>query len=337
MSHMVEQMMFVGEKPWHGLGNEVSEADAYDIPLCLSKAGAAWETLLKPLYIEEEKRIADPEGLDTVYRVNRHVDSRYCTVRSDSKMILGTVGPRYTPLQNVEAFDWFKPFLEDRQASLHTAGCLDEGRKVWVLARLSLDNATIVPGDEVSKFILLSNSHDGTLAVRVGFTPIRVVCMNTLRMAHSDDATKLIRIRHHKTVQKTLENIREVMNLANAEFEATAEQYRFLASKRVANVNDLEKYVKVVLKIEEPEDGKPLPTRTVNTIADIVKRFDNGIGSNIPGVRGTFWGAYNAVTEWLSYERGHNTDTRMHSLWFGDSANVNRLALDTALELADAA
>lgn len=336
MASEVQQMMYVGELPWHGLGNQVSETDAHDINLCFNKAGADWRTLLEPLYIREEK-IIDDGFLGVRYHENRKVDSRLCTVRSDNGMILGTVGPRYTPLQNVEAFDWFKPFLENKQAALHTAGCLDEGRKVWVLAKLALDNATIVPGDEVSKFILLSNSHDGTLAVRVGFTPIRVVCMNTLRMAHSDDATKLIRIRHHKTLQKTLENIREVMNVANQEFEATAEQYRFLASRKVANQKDIENYVKIVLGVEETEDGKPLSTRTTNTIADIVKRFDSGIGTNIPGVRGTYWGAYNAITEWLSHERGHNKDTRMNSLWFGESAGMNKTALETALELAEAA
>lgn len=334
MSHEVEQMFYAGELPWHGLGNKIEDADLYDIHGGIRKAGLNWTVNLKPLIIQEERFTED--DMPVRYVTTRKVETRYATVRSDNNLILGTVGPRYTPLQNEVAFDWFAPFLESKAAALHTAGSLDEGRKVWVLAKLALDNAPIVPNDDIAKFILLSNSHDGTLAVRVGFTPIRVVCANTLRMAHCDESksSKLIRIRHHKDVKKTLEEVRKVMDLANQEFEATAEQYRFLASRPI-NALDLQKYVKIVLKVKEEKD-KPLPTRTLNTIAEIVKNFEAGIGSNIPGVRGTYWGAYNAFTEYLNYKRGHQADTRMDSLWFGQSAADNDLALATAMEMANA-
>lgn len=331
MAHMVENMMYAGEKPWHGLGKEISGDDLYNIDACLDHSGLNWTVETVPMYIQKpivDNPVNAPEYIK--------VDSRFATIRSDNKALLGTVGPRYTPLQNAKAFDFFKPFLETKVASLHTAGSLDEGRKVWVLAKLALENAEIVKGDEVSKFVLLSNSHDGSMAVRVGFTPIRVVCMNTLRMAHSDDATKLIRIRHHKAVETTLEKVREIMDLANQEFEATAEQYRFLASRNVASAKDLLKFVRIVLKVGE--DEKDISSRTKNMIEEILNRFDGaGHGSNLPGVAGTWWGAYNAVTEWLTYERGHNVDTRLNSLWFGDSANVNKLALESAIELASAA
>lgn len=337
MAHMVENMMYTGEMPWHDLGKAVEDSDIYDIDKCIVHAGLDWTVELEPLYLKRIESVEVEPGSVTVAEKFQSIDCRYATVRSDNKMLLGTVGPRYTPLQNQSAFDFFKPFLESKVASLHTAGSLDEGRKVWVLAKLALDNAEIVKGDEVSKFVLLSNSHDGTLAVRVGFTPIRVVCMNTLRMAITakDDATKLIRIRHHKDVNKTLEQVREVMDLANQEFEATAEQYRLLARKNVANTKDLLKYIRIVLNIEE---GEKIPKRTENTIEDILNRFEGaGKGANIPGVQGTWWGAYNSITEWLTYDRGHKPDTRMHSLWFGDSNNMNKKALATAVELAEAA
>src|SRR5205823_12189648 len=92
--------------------------------------------------------------------------------------------------------------------------------------------------------------HDGSLAVRCGFTPVRVVCANTLAMAHGDDASKLIRVKHTKDVLENLANVREVMDLANQQFEATAEQYRRLARKSI-NQDDLRKYVRRVLKIED--------------------------------------------------------------------------------------
>ena len=87
--------------------------------------------------------------------------------------------------------------------------------------------------DEIAKFALLSNGHDGKLAVHFGFTPIRVVCANTESMARSSKASKLIRIRHHRFVKNNVEKLRDIMNLADQEFEATAEQYRFLASKQI--------------------------------------------------------------------------------------------------------
>lgn len=313
MSANVETMAFADATPWHGIGEKISDESCYDSEVVKELSGLNWMVGLEPMFLAD----------------GRKVECRQATVRSTDKSILGTVGPRYTPLQNDKAFNFFKPFLETKSAALHTAGSLDEGRRVWILAKLNLDSADIVPGDTVEKFLLLSNSHDGGPSIRIGFTPVRVVCSNTLAMAHSSDASKLIRIRHHKSVEKTLEEVRDVMNVANAEFEATAIQYRALASRQV-NKEDLEKYIKIVLGVDEEE----IKTRTRNTIDGIINLFETGKGANIPGVRGTYWGAYNSVTEWLTWERGHNTDTRLNSLWFGDSANVNKSALETALEMA---
>jgi hypothetical protein len=82
-------------------------------------------------------------------------------------------------LQNKDAFAWFQPFLDAREAALHTAGSLRQGSRIWVLAKLNRDPLVIAEGDEVEKFLLLSHGHDGSLAVRCGFTPVRVVCANT--------------------------------------------------------------------------------------------------------------------------------------------------------------
>ncbi len=230
---------------------------------------------------------------------------------------------------------------------------------------MNRDNSVIVPNDEVAKFVLLSNSHDGTTAVRVGFTPVRVVCANTLAMAHGDKASKLIRIRHSKDVVKNVEAVRDAMNAANAEFEATAEQFRFLASKQI-NLSDLRKYVKLVLNIDADEDEDKLPKKSLTllreitdrheartgmvyetaksvnglqgaTLEAIMKAFEEGKGTDNKASRGSYWTAYNAVTEWMSYDRGQKQDTRLNSLWFGESARQNVIALELALELANAA
>src|SRR5262249_13163268 len=153
--------------------------------------------------------------------------------------LFGVVGPGYTPVQNSEAFGWFQPLIEDGAVSLHTAGSLQGGRKVWMLAKVNKPALEIAEGDAVERFVLLSNSHDGSRAVRVGFTPIRVVCSNTLRMAHDadDEATRLIKVLHTKNVLVALDRLREMMNVANASFEATAEQYRKLAAFRISRAD----------------------------------------------------------------------------------------------------
>jgi phage/plasmid-like protein (TIGR03299 family) len=307
-------MSFFGQLPWHRLGTALDEADLYDWQSTARKAGLDWEAERVPLVT------ADTKEQVARFAVRRKTDGR----------ILGTVGPRYTLLQNKDAFQWFQPFLDAQEAALHTAGSLVQGSRIWVLAKLNRDPLLIAEGDEVEKFVLLSHSHDGSLAVRVGFTPVRVVCANTLAMAHGADASKLIRIRHSRSVHQNLENIREVMNLANQEFEATAEQYRLLARKDI-NQADLDKYVRRVFKIEAAGEES---TRMKNILEQIAGLAEGGVGNNIPSIRGSYWAAYNGVTEYLTHQQGRSESNRLNSLWFGQNANINRHALDTAVEMA---
>ena len=168
MPAQIESMAYFGKVPWHGLGTALEEADLYYWPTACEKAGLAWDVELVPLVT------ADTQAKVENKAVRRTSDGR----------ILGVVGPRFTVLQNKDAFKWFEPFLAAKEALLHTAGSLQDGSRVWVLAKLKRDPLVIAEGDEVEKFILLSHGHDGSLAVRCGFTPIRVVCQNTLSMAH---------------------------------------------------------------------------------------------------------------------------------------------------------
>ncbi len=314
MPAVVENMMFVGQTPWHGLGNQVEEG--VNVSDAMTAAGLDWEVGLKDLQTVD--------GVPVNHRA---------TYRKTDGSILGVVGPRYTPLQNKDAFDWFQPFLDAGECSIHTAGSLHLGQKVWVLAQLNRDNSEIVANDEVCKFILLSNSHDGSTAIRVGYTPIRVVCVNTLAFAHNHTNSKLIRIRHTRSSQKNLEQVRDIMDNINAEFEATAEQYRFLASKSF-NQKDVERYVKVVLGLEKSAD-EDIKTRTRNIMDDILARIE-GPKQTATNVRGTWWAAYNGFNEYLNYGKGRTTDNRLDSLWFGQNANDNVKALNSAIEFANA-
>lgn len=314
MPHEVETMAFFGQTPWHGLGTPLIEEDLYSWPSAAKKSGLDWDVELVPLVT------ADSQA---------RVENKAVRRKSDNR-ILGVVGPRFHVLQNKDAFAWFQPFLDAKEAALHTAGSLRQGSRVWVLAKLNREPLVIAEGDAVEKFILLSHGHDGSLAVRVGFTPIRVVCQNTLSMAHGSDASKLIRVKHSRSVHDNLANIREVMNLANQEFEATAEQFRLLARKSI-NQADLRRYVKKVLKVTEDQEPS---TRTRNIMDEIIGLCEAGRGNTLASVSGTYWMAYNGVTEWLTFQRGHTQDNRLNSLWFGDSANLNRFALAAALDMA---
>lgn len=312
MAHAVETMFYVRQVPWHGLGNRLESAPT--IGEAIVASGLDWNVDLCDLFTATGKSVP-----------------ARATVRESDGSILGVVGPRYQPLQNSAAFDWFQPFIDAGEVSLHTAGSLHCGAKVWVLAELNRNRSEVVAGDEVAKFLLLSNSHDGTTAIRVGFTPIRVVCANTLAAAHCATASKLLRVRHTRRHQFNLERIRDVVNTANAEFEATAEQYRLLASRDICQA-DVRRYVKTLLGVEGTLDAD-LPTRTANIVADIIGRMDDP-RQTMPGVSGTWWAAYNAYNEYLNYARGRTSDNRMDSLWFGTGANDNRKALDLALSLS---
>jgi len=319
MAHEVEQILYVGETPWHGLGTRFITPPTLDEAIVA--AGLDWKVTTEPVFSAGQEKL--PALL---------------TRRSSDGSILGVVGPTYEPLQNLKAFDFFKPFIESGEAAIETAGSLRMGKRVFVLAKLNLDPMDIVKGDSVEKYVLLSNSHDGTLAVRVGFTPVRVVCANTMAMALGDSASKLIRVRHTKNVADNLELIRETMNLANQQFEATAEQFRMLAAKNI-NQADLEKYIKLVFNsnkkiIEAEGDTSSLNNkRIINAIQPL---FEKGLGNDLPGVKGTLWGAYNAANEYLQYYRGDDAQVRLDQMWFGQSAALNKRALEVAVMMAAA-
>jgi len=310
----VETMFYTGATPWHGLGEKLEEAPT--ISEAIEASGLNWEVGTKDLVTVD----------------GQSVPAR-ATYRKSDNTVLGVVGPRYVPLQNKDAFEWFQPFVDAGECSLHTGGSLRDGQKVWVLAQLNRDPSEIVSGDEVQKFILLSNSHDGTTAIRVGYTPIRVVCVNTLAFAHSHKESNLLRIRHTRSSKTALDNVRDIMDNINAQFEATAEQYRFLAS-RDFNQADVQKYVKVLLGVDKkaPEDIK---TRTQNILTEILATIE-GPKQSMPGVRGTWWAAYNGFNEYLNYTKGRNTNNRLESLWFGQNGTDNNKALQLATEFANA-
>lgn len=305
----------VGEAPWHKLGKRFITAPTLDEAIVA--AGLDWEVTTEPVFTGAQEPV-----------------EAMITRRSSDKSILGVVGTTYKPVQNKEAFDFFKPFIDSGACTIETAGSLRQGRRVWVQAKIKADPFTVKGNDTVEAYVLLSNSHDGTTAVRTGFTPQRVVCQNTLAMAHGDRASKFLRIRHTQNVLETLSLARDAMNLASREFEASVELYQRLARRDIVK-SDLENYVKLIFNTpKEIEakgnlaniDGK----RIFNQIEPL---FEVGRGNDMPEIRGTAWAAYNAVTEYLQYKRGTDDQLRLDKLWFGEGRTLNQKALEVALAM----
>ena len=311
--------MFVKTAAWHGLGNVLPEAPT--TAEAIVAAGLDWDVELVPLVT------ADTQA-EVTHRATR---------RATDKKILGVVGPDFEVLQNKEAFGWFDPFIQQKGATLESAGSLREGRRVWILAKLNRDPMWVLPGDQVEKYLMLAHGHDGSLSVHAGFTPIRVVCANTLRMATTDGRSALLRIKHTKNIKDTLEKVQEIIDMADATFEATADQYRILA-KRQIDAETLRRYVNIVWKAPKKvasDEQSETPEQVRESIhRQITNLFESGKGVEIPGVRGTWWGAYNAVTEYIRHERGSDANRRIDSALFGQGALLNQRALDKALEMA---
>ena len=304
------QMFYRGEAPWHKLGRFIAPDELLTTEQAIVAAGLDWNVSTRPLFLDDGTQA--PSN---------------AVVRDDTNGILGVVSQKYQPLQNKDAFKFFDPFIESGEAMFETAGSLKEGKRIWVLAKINKDPLEIAKGDTVEKYILLSNGHDGLVSVRAGFTPIRVVCQNTLSMATSNDASQLIRLKHTKNLQENLDKVAEIMNLANAQFEATAEQYKFLANRTVSSA-DLERYVKLVFVGEKYVEMEKLGLKPAQRILNnIIPLFEKGRGNDMSSIKGTAWAAYNAVNEYLQYERGNDEDSRLDKLWFGDGANLNQRAL----------
>lgn len=318
MSHGLlekDSMFSVKEKPWHGLGTILAEAPS--IEEGIKKAGLNWTVSLRPIVSDDNDRIS--------------VGTHKIVVRDDFNLPLGVVGSDYHILQNQEAFNFFDTFIENDLASLETAGSLFNGKKVFILAKINQEDMHVTDDDVVEKYILLSNAHDGSQSVRIGYTPIRVVCNNTLSCAVHCKNSNLIKITHKTDVVETLETVKETMNIINQEFLATEEQYKELAKKGVDS-NSLEKYVRQVFSTKKLEaiitdyEKEIEEDSRRKIIARVEEVFDSEPKHNM-------WTLYNSVNYYLNHDRGKSLENRYNSIWFGDSKRLDNRALQLAISL----
>lgn len=232
MAANVESMFYVREVPWHGLGTRVEEAltsaDALRI------AGLDWLVEQKPIQVCGGNRIEN-------FKAN---------IRSTDGKVLGVVSDRYQIVQNVEAFD-FTDELIGGDVRYETAGSLQEGKKVWMLAKMP---STKVVGDDVEPYLCFSNTHDGSGAIRICMTPIRVVCNNTLNLAFSG-ASRQWSTRHTGDLKYKMQEARLCLELAEKYMDGLASYADRLANTTITD-EQLDKLLAEMFPVDEEKDGE---------------------------------------------------------------------------------
>lgn len=230
MAANVESMFYVGKrnKPWHGLGTPVTKAPSSEEALKL--AGLDWEVLQRPIFTIEGTEISG-------YKVN---------IRDTDRKVLGVVSDRYKVVQNKEAFA-FTDTLLGEGVRYETAGSLQEGRKVWLLARLPREY--IISGEIISPYLVFSTSHDGSGAVKVAITPIRVVCNNTLNLA-LDTASRSFSMMHTQSIQNKIQEAHDTLFKAEKYMEKLGEEFERLRDIKLSD-SDVKDYICELLPMEE--------------------------------------------------------------------------------------
>ena len=315
----IASMMYVGEVPWHGLGQRLPK---------LATAAEAIEAAHLDYTVEKRQLFyTDPTG-----QIPYLAPKRFATVRTDTEDFLGDVGADYTVLQNKDSFSFFDAVVGEGQAIYETAGALGNGEMVWILAKMP-GFIEVTKGDLIEKYVLLYNSHDGTGSVRAKISDVRVVCNNTLSMALSTDVRSEARIRHSSSVVERLKQAHEIIGLSNKLHKEVEQQWKRMAQVKMSDAA-FKAFVTALLPDNEEAKSN---TRRENQRSMIYQLHEVGKGAEL--ARGTVWGAYNAVTEYVdhvvsdSYGGRDSMSQKLNSMWFGAGLQLKERAYTAALSV----
>jgi phage/plasmid-like protein (TIGR03299 family) len=322
---------------WHNLGQIVQEAKTSDDVIKL--AHLDWNVAKMPKYIQYP--------LDSNYLDDKGIRKRgilspndKALVRLDTGQQLGNCTDKYEIIQNIDAFNFIDNIVGEKLAIYETAGALGNGETIFVTAKLpSYIKPTNNDKDIIEQYILFTSGHDGNTAIRVMFTPIRVVCNNTLNMALRQNTGK-ITIRHTKSAQDRIKNARQIMNLYTdysikltydlarmAEFDVNDRiidkvlANTFLTSEQIALFDDS----KILLRND-------LPSKTRNQLVYAKDYIDLGPGQDYN--RGTAYWLYNGITSYLSNGKDfNNQEDRFKALIDGNEYKIAQKAYNTINDL----
>jgi len=301
-------MMYVGEVPWHRLGTRLDKP---------ATAAEAIEAAGLGFTVDKMKLRTESPDLP--------VEKHFATVRTDTLDVLGVVGSRYCLIQNKDAFITFDSLVGEGEAIYHTAGVLGKGERIWLLAKLP-DYIRVNGGDVIEKYLLLTNSHDGSGPVRVKLTPIRVVCENTLALALGATEQE-VHIRHTAQASVRLKEAHEILGLTNKLYTELDHIFNSMSERHIDG-KALAGYVKAVFPVASGSENRPRITQTREKVFDLA---ETGRGAELS--RGTVWGAYNAITEFVDHYRFTSvTDAAgLKSIWFGSGERIKKQAFRVAV------
>jgi phage/plasmid-like protein (TIGR03299 family) len=322
MAHMLEmidgkaQMAYTGDVPWHGLGVKVSN-DLTPAQM-LKAAGLDWTV--------------DPVELFAEVGSKRLPTGHRALVRSSDQRVIEVITDDWNPVQNEAAFEFFNDFVAHGDMSMETAGSLKDGKIVWALAKVKESFDLFGGKDRVDAYLHFTNPHQYGQSIDVRFTPIRVVCNNTLTLSLNQKSKNMVKVSHRREFDP--DQVKEALGIAKQKLAKYKEMAEFLSQKQYSNENVVDYFKRIFPVLTAKTDSRKELSNSAERGLEIVK-FDNQPGAEYG--KGTFWELFNTVTYMTDHEIGRSVDARLTSAWYGANKNLKTKALETAVEMADAA
>lgn len=314
MAHLVENMAYVNDTPWHGLGSRLPARQPIEV--WQKAAGMDWS-------VRETDVLYSVSGGDGLH-LKSNPDHKVL-FRSDTLAPLSVVSKRYKVVQPKEILDFYRSLVGAGGFELETAGVLKGGRKLWALAKT--DQQTVLKGgDKVKAYLLLATSCDGTLCTQAFFTSVRVVCNNTLQLA-VDGTSGIVRVPHSRVFDPAL--VKQELGMGLSAWDKFMDSIKTLALRPV---NKFEAMSYLVNVLGDPAASLTDQPKALQSVYELFA--GGGKGAGLASANGTAWGLVNAVTDHIDHFcRARSPDNRLDSAWFGTGATVKAKAFQEAMKL----
>lgn len=320
MMHKVESMAYAIKEPWHGLGNKVDEN--LDEEQMLAAAGLNWPVHCLPARFKLR---------DTTYETTEV--KILCREYGGETQVMGPAGPAYVPVQNKDMMSFFRGFTKDAGVILDTAGSLDDGRYVWALARFQ--DGWQMMDEKFQNYLLIVSPHIWGRSLKIFFTPVRVVCFNTMTMALRGGAVDKLKYRHlHNSEfdQTVIAQAQQVMQLSTKHAHAFATTAQLLAKTKADDAASAKFFSKLFMPaLATATTEEQLANGQIQSWMGV---RDSQVGGDTEAAKGTYWGLVNAVTYTFDHVRGNDSGNRLESAWLGTGASKKLEALELAREMA---
>ncbi|MFM0131241.1 DUF932 domain-containing protein [Paraburkholderia sediminicola] len=318
--HLVSNMAYVGETPWHGLGNQL--APNQPIEVWAKQAGMDWQ-----IESADVRYVSGNTGTN-LGSIHAFPEQKVL-YRSDTKEPLSVVSARYQVVQPKSIIEFYRDLTEIGGYELETAGVLKNGKKLWALARTG-QSASLKGKDIVNGYLLLATAADGTMATTAQFTSVRVVCNNTLQIALGDSAG-CVKVPHRSQFDAAA--VKRQLGIAISSWDGFMARMKALSDCKI-NDNAAEAFFRRVLTYPV-SSGQPVPATNDSAIKAVQALYaGKGMGATLASASGTAWGLVNSITEFVDHHRrARSDDHRKDAAWFGTGAALKQKAFEEAVRL----